>query len=274
MKTKKSILADDFIINNDIKEFADTFPTFHYHNAYEIYILMSGERNLIINNMIYKTSGYDAAMILPGEFHRSFGETPYSGICLNFSDIYLDKYFTEITKKQILTCFFKPIIPLDNMAINEIQGLQLKIESNPSRKYIYLSLILDILYEYARKADEKYRLISGSQLSPIMIYISEHFMEISNLEDIAKVFFMSKNYLCSLFKKQTGMTIVYYINSLRIQYACARLSDTSYSINEISLQCGFESTAYFGRVFKKFLGCTPSEFRSKNTKTYKSKLYS
>jgi AraC-like DNA-binding protein len=261
LKARKSILVDDLMINYDKKDYGMTMHTFHYHNVYEIYILTSGKRNLVINEMIYDTCEYDVAMIAPEKFHRSYGNTPYSGICLNFSENYLNQSFTDSAKKKLLACFLKPVISLDSDSMDEIHKFADKIISNPKRKFIYLSYILDILNDFAEKTNEKFKITTCPELSPIMIYIKDNFIDIKSLDDVAKSLFMSKNYLCTLFKKQTGMTVNYYINSLRVQFACVYLSETSDTVSEISIRCGFESPSYFNKVFKKFIGYTPVEFR-------------
>lgn len=259
----RSILKDEFLLNYDEKDYGMSMPTFHYHNVYEIYILRTGIRNLIINNQVYETKAYDAAMIKPYEFHRSYGDTKYSGICLNFSDSYLDRYFTLLSKNQLLSCFEHTIISLGESAFSEIHNLSEKITSNPKMKYLYLAEMLDIFNKYAQKEDNHEKLGKEENISPLCRYIQENFINIKSLDEVAKKFFITKNHLCYLFKKQTGMTVISYINSLRIQQACVHLSNPSYSIIDISFLCGFSSPIYFNKVFKSFMGCTPSEFRSK-----------
>lgn len=263
MKLEESLYQNDYIIHKDNKEYGTNFPTFHYHNCYEIYILKSGIRTLIIDSNVYVTTDYDVAMIKPGEIHRSFGDTPYSGICVNFTDSYLLKFFTKNAVNELLSCFTKPIISIDEHGIKEIEAYQKLTIENPNRKYIYLSMILDILHTYSEKIEHKNPLSYESELSPIMRYLNENYMDISNLEQVSSALYMSKNYLCALFKKQTGMTIIYYLNSLRINKACTKLQKSNKPIHDIGIECGFESNAYFNRVFKKFMGTTPSEFRKK-----------
>ncbi len=261
MKAIKCIVNDDLFIQYDQKEYPVPMPTFHYHDIYEIYILQTGIRHIIINNLVYKTEALDAAMIRPNEFHRSYGDTPYSGICLNFSERFLDLYFTPAAKQQLISCFSSPIISLEEQALNEILAFAHEIESDPRQDFIYLVHILKILQRFSAQMNVQHRLAAGPSLSPISKYINDHFMEIHNLEDVAKQFYITKYHLCHIFKKQTGMTVVSYINALRIQQACLFLHDTKASVEHISSKCGFHSHTYFNRVFKKSLGCTPKEFR-------------
>ncbi|BBH24950.1 putative HTH-type transcriptional regulator YisR [Paenibacillus baekrokdamisoli] len=71
-------------------------------------------------------------------------------------------------------------------------------------------------------------------------------------------------YLCQIFKKYSGTTIVKYTNMLRIQKAKFLMQDTSKSINQISEEVGVVDSLYFSKLFKKLEGCSPSEFRQQN----------
>ena len=64
-----------------------------------------------------------------------------------------------------------------------------------------------------------------------------------------------------MFKRQTGITVVEYINRLRIQHAYKLLQETDLSVATISRQVGFDTVIYFNRVFKKMLGETPLQAR-------------
>ncbi|WP_158301547.1 AraC family transcriptional regulator [Paenibacillus mesophilus] len=68
-------------------------------------------------------------------------------------------------------------------------------------------------------------------------------------------------YLCQLFKKYSGMTISAYLQQLRIQKAKHLLRDSNKSIMEISAEIGMEDSVYFGRMFKKIEGLTPTQYR-------------
>lgn len=256
-------LPDDLCLEFEEKAHGVNLNNFHYHNAYEIYFLKTGKRNLVINDTLYDTQTNDAAMILPNQFHRSYGNTPYSGFCISFTEKYLDKYFTQAAKAILLDCFRKPIITLDRQSASAVENLVQLASANHEKQFICLARLLSLFHDVSKKDTPGNGLISGPELSPIMVYIKKNFVQIKTLDDVAKALYLSKNYLCGLFKKQTGMTITYYINSLRTQFACDYLIATTHSVKKISSLCGFESPSYFNKVFKKFMGCSPSEFREK-----------
>lgn len=78
---------------------------------------------------------------------------------------------------------------------------------------------------------------------------------------LAKQCSVSESHLSTLFKRETGITITDYINTTRIQQSLILLNTTSLPIGEISSRCGFFDANYFTRVFKKFQGQTPQQYR-------------
>ena len=104
----------------------------------------------------------------------------------------------------------------------------------------------------------------SAQISDVQSFILQNISESLSLESIAKQFHLSPNYLSTQYKKHTGKTIVQEITDLRIDCAKQRLSNTILSMHDIAESVGFNSTEYFFRIFKKYTGMTPGEFRAKS----------
>ena len=98
-------------------------------------------------------------------------------------------------------------------------------------------------------------------ISLVKSFLDEHYKEKLSLESVASHFFIDKHYLARLFKEQYGMTLVTYLQQVRITHAKRMLRFTDKSIEEIGLECGIGDLNYFSRVFKKLEGVSPSEFR-------------
>ena len=79
--------------------------------------------------------------------------------------------------------------------------------------------------------------------------------------EIAKMCNVSQNYFCRLFKAYSGMTPQEYILNTKIEKAKVLLNETSLSVYEVSLQCGFQDSSYFCRLFKKKTGVSPKIFK-------------
>lgn len=98
-------------------------------------------------------------------------------------------------------------------------------------------------------------------ISLVKSFLDEHYKEKLSLESVASQFFIDKHYLARLFKEQYGVTLVTYLQQVRITHAKRMLRFTDKSIEEIGLECGIGELNYFSRVFKKLEGVSPSEFR-------------
>lgn len=79
------------------------------------------------------------------------------------------------------------------------------------------------------------------------------------------------DYLRKLFKKEVGVSPLEYMTSLRMRTAeklMTSLWSNGYTISEISQMCGYEDSLYFSRVFKKYYGCSPSNFSKQQRQTH------
>ena len=85
------------------------------------------------------------------------------------------------------------------------------------------------------------------------------------LQDVADHICISPGYLSALFKKQYDQTLVEFINEQKCCRASELIRQGQYRIYEISYMLGFENAYYFTRVFKRYLGMTPTEYQKKYT---------
>lgn len=95
-----------------------------------------------------------------------------------------------------------------------------------------------------------------------MDYIRNNCLRRITLEEVANEVFLSKSYLSSIFKQETGISITDFINQTRIAHSKKLLSGTSKSLIEIANECAFGDQSYFSRVFKRYEGISPKQFRS------------
>ncbi|UKS27311.1 AraC family transcriptional regulator [Paenibacillus sp. HWE-109] len=109
------------------------------------------------------------------------------------------------------------------------------------------------------KKQEKYPIASMAT-----DYINEHLAEEIYLDVLADKLKMSSSYLSTYFKAKTGKNIVDYINETRIAKATVLLADNQMKIQAVSKAVGYQNMASFNRMFKKYTGITPSEYRKRN----------
>lgn len=92
-------------------------------------------------------------------------------------------------------------------------------------------------------------------------YISKNFMRNLTLDDVAGHVHLNPAYFSTLFKQSTGSSFKEYLNMVRIEESKRLLANTDYSIIDIALATGFEDQSYFSKVFKKYTGLTPKQYR-------------
>lgn len=105
----------------------------------------------------------------------------------------------------------------------------------------------------------------AQKFGAILDYIEKHYTESISLELVTEVSGFSKFHFSRLFKQYTDMTFCDYLNYRRLTAAEELLAKPDLSITEVALQTGFPSIATFNRIFKQKHGCTPTEYRLKNS---------
>ena len=102
----------------------------------------------------------------------------------------------------------------------------------------------------------------SSPVYPAITYIERNRHERISMQDMAKLCHLSTSYFSKLFLKETGENYTDYFNRKKINWAKDALSNTDENINLISLNLGFQDTSYFVKVFKRYEGITPSQYRN------------
>ncbi len=93
-------------------------------------------------------------------------------------------------------------------------------------------------------------------------YIKRNCNEKLSLDALAREVYLSKSYLSSMFKEETGISLTEYITKVRIEKSKRLLTENSISISAIAMQCGFKDQSYFTKVFKKETGTSPKKYRN------------
>lgn len=96
-------------------------------------------------------------------------------------------------------------------------------------------------------------------------YVHKHLSDSITVADIAGALYLSRSQLSARFKKETGMTLVDFIQKEKTEEAKRLLRYSDKSLTAISSYLGFSSQSHFSRVFKKYTNRTPGEYREKYT---------
>lgn len=96
----------------------------------------------------------------------------------------------------------------------------------------------------------------------MLSYIEENYSGKITLNDIAEALHANSSYLSRLFKQKSGNNLFDAVLEKRIEKAKGYMTDTDWKIYKISQAVGFEDTGYFSRVFKKYTGISPTEYKN------------
>ncbi|CDA98842.1 transcriptional regulator AraC family [Lachnospiraceae bacterium CAG:215] len=133
-----------------------------------------------------------------------------------------------------------------------------------------INLLFELIHSYCDLVNQHSLRSYSTLIRDIIFYANSHLHTDLSLNTLSDQFNVTKNYLCTLFKKEVGTTLTQYITKLRIHYAMELLSDTDLPISEVALMAGFNETNYFIRKFKQFTSLSPTLYR-KNIKKFFSK---
>lgn len=103
-----------------------------------------------------------------------------------------------------------------------------------------------------------------AQVRQLLSYIRENYMRDIGLEDLAEHLGMHPNYVCTLFKKNTGQSYLSFLHQERLRAAKKMLSESDLPVESIARQVGYNSASQLARVFRKYESMSPSDFRSKH----------
>lgn len=94
-----------------------------------------------------------------------------------------------------------------------------------------------------------------------MSYISDNFSSNITLDDVARHVHLNPAYFSTIFKQSCGSSFKEYLNMVRVEESKRLLANTDYSVVDIAIATGFMNQSYFSKVFKKYTGLTPKQYR-------------
>ena len=111
----------------------------------------------------------------------------------------------------------------------------------------------------SKKGKQRYRKDVGEWME----YIYNNLHRPLRLQEIAEHFDVSQSYASRLFKKETGKTMIQFINEEKMKEAARFLNESSLSIRDVAARVGYDDPFYFDRLFRRFYGMTPRDYRRK-----------
>lgn len=232
-------------------------PQMHAHDYYELYYLAAGSREYFVEDTIFSVEAGDFVLIAPGKLHRTGGEYGMR-ILVCFTEDFLLRTFTRTAVSRLLACFENlKLSPRREDLVSLLEAIE--TAEDETEFALRLGVLLQVLC-HCEKAE-----LSGDPVSAMVAYINANFASIRSISQIAERFYISKFHLCRVFKEAMKITVIDYLNQVRIRNACRYLRSSDKEVGDIALLCGFRDAAYFSNVFKKLTGMSPSAYRKAST---------
>lgn len=253
-------------------------PVQHYHDMYEILVMLGGKRYLFCDNYCYTMERGTMAVFKPFEIHYAESRESdfYERYVINFRLEALSPLLSgnelHVLEEKLNSC----VIDLtEEQTVLLCRLFKQADECSRLKGFLSEKLLLSavlLLVMYAAGLSEGAETLSGGTADPqivsVLKYINEHYRSVVTLDDLSDKVGISKFYLCRRFHEVTGATVMEYLNNVRLTKVHNMLLNTKNSIDDIAFETGFSSAVNLSRAFKKLYGVSPSEFRrTKKKKT-------
>ena len=245
----------------------------HEHAFYELYFLVSGQRRYLMKHTVFDIEPGNLLIIPKMHLHRatSTNQTGYDRYVLYFSDRQASKLADLIGSDSLNEMITGGCIKLPGFISKQIQKdmeeIRNELESPTAvTDAVVTHLFHGIMLNTLRHGSKKEHLIgeSADKVQMIAKYITEHYSEDITLTMVANMAYLEKTYFSKRFKMITGFGFQEYLLQTRILAAEKLLLETKLSVSKISESCGFSCSNYFGDVFRRYKGISPSEYRKKH----------
>lgn len=255
------------------------FPNFaadsHWHDDVEFILILSGEMSYNINGEIVILKEGEGIFINARQMHFGYSDSKSECIfiCLLLHPMLL------CSSKSVEQKFINPIILNNNIPFYHFKKTEnweenilclihyiydtrddkmaeLKIQK--AFLNIWITLCENII---TIQQTGNFKNNSLSILKNMISFINHHYKEKISLLNIAEHGNVGKTSCCAIFKKYVNKTPIEYLTEFRLRKSLELLKKTDMTVLEISYEVGFSGACYFSETFRKFFGCTPSEYR-------------
>lgn len=237
----------------------------HTHTHHEIFMLFDGRIDYMIEGAIFPLHPWDIVVIGAGEPHSKCGT--YSENTKIFVINVKKEFFNSIGCPQYEDIFKKHdttehVISAESAKNSGIIGaIQRLADYTDDYTNIYTQIskyiLAEILYLINKKEFSKH-FTANMQIKSIIDFINANYTRKITLEEIAKNVFLSKYYICKIFKKHTGLTIKDYITKKRLANVSTLVADGA-NITNACINSGFGDYSTFYNAFLREKGNPPKK---------------
>lgn len=238
--------------------------TLHTHQHAELFFVIGGQGIFQLQQQRYPVAKQDLVVINSGVPHAELSQagSPMEYIVLGVDSLEVLAEATGYTLSHFDTSW------------KEIEGylrlmLQEARSGKPGHQLVCQHLLEIIVLQLLRQgnlaltataADRK----SNRECILVRRYIDDHFKENLTLDQLAELAHINKYYLVHTFRKEYNTSPISYQISRRIQESRLLLTNTDYTLSQISQILGFSSLSYFSQSFRRLEGISPMEYRKKH----------
>lgn len=237
----------------------------HWHRSIEIFAVSQGELEFYIDDRLWHLSENEFMIVNSNEIHSVDSPLPNETIVLQIPLKLFEDYFTG---EQFIWFTHEP----GRRDERFMELLKALYETYCEKKCGYDMKMNSIFYNIMYLLVKDYRLMdldddfirknkNLNRLSSITSYMKDNYADDLSLEEVARIFGYSPNYLSRMFQKYAGITYKSYLQNVRLGYAVKDLEKGKYSITETALRCGFSGSKALARAFQKKYGMLPSEYK-------------
>lgn len=235
----------------------------HTHNHLELFYIVGGKGQFLIQDQLYPVNVNNLVIINPNVTHTevSLNAQPLEYIVLGIEGIELATSENSNGQFNILDHFES--VEISGCLRNILREMEQKNTGYEDVCQAYMEiLIIRLMRNIALAVPTEPQVVSGNrQCAAVKRYIDLHFKESLTLEQLAEDAHMNKYYLSHAFKREYGISPINYMITRRIEESKYLLAETDLSMSQIAQLLGFSSLSYFSQVFRRTQATTPMEYR-------------
>lgn len=252
---------------------------YHWHTEWEIMYIKEGSSTVVIDGTKYEARQGDCFFLLSGQLHtaEAVGSEgcQISSVVFNYDMMVRPKdicsqYVHWIESGEIVPFTHYSIVHPDHQDITRAAASLMQCMSRQNFGYellvkadlfAFIGSIYDHkLYTQHPEPLKNKKQLNINRLKTVISMIQEHYKDGITLDMLSNSVGMSVQHFCRFFKSMTGTSAMDYVNYYRISVACDLLLQGNMSKTDIAMECGFNNLSYFIKTFRKYKGCSPSEF--------------
>ena len=238
----------------------------HTHNHAELFYIVGGKGQFLIEDQLYPVNTNHLVIINPNVTHTevSLNAQPLEYIVLGIEGVELS--ITENSNGQFCILDHFESMDITSCLRNILREMELK---QPGYEDICQAFMEILIIRLMRSTGlsvptEPQNSVGNHQCAAVRRYIDHHFKESLTLDQLAEEAHMNKFYLSHAFKREYGVSPINYMISRRLEESKYLLAETDLSMSQIAQLLGFSSLSYFSQVFHRTQNVTPLEYRQQN----------